>query len=766
LKLRRIDLAGFGCLRDFTADFAPGLNLVYGMNEAGKSTLQQAIGALLYGFFDNDRVRADETARHQRFRPWPVDGSAQTPTYRGTLEYELEDGRLFEVRRDFSTTDVPTQLIDMVTGSDVAPQFGLGRHGNAPFARKQLGMSRAVFQSCAFIAQGELLELTNSASPQEIGDAIAAMADSAGRDVSATAAVTRLDGLIRQIGRDSARTAELPRAREDLRLAQEELSAHDRMRGETSQKAAALEAAEQKLDDLRLEEARLEVLVASARSRTLSGRLDELAQAEAAVARGQAEIETLIEFSEFPAHRRDRVVALAERTKQFESEAGRCELAVQALRDTCDESARLEFEALRTSAGMLSEDAIAELQGIAYATPEPPAPRRSIFIRAFQALRAVLVRVVRFVLRRSPQPTTGDQVQPSPPTVTREEALAVLDRYHRYLTLRPGVEKLERAEAALQEATQQLTDSKSELESLLGDYETAADFLEGCRKRERYDVAAASVEQAGNQREALLQGRSRQELEVEREECGRHLSTILARHPILEGCQAAEPETRSAAELRRIRDERQQLEIETARLDEDLSIIWRDLRPRAEIEEDLGHLTVTVRDLERRRSAATLAREVIGEAMTTVYRDFAPAVSTFLCEGFEQITEGKYTRAHVDPSTLRVSLLLPETGQEISDPPVSRGTRALAYVLMRMGLAQHMSAVAEPVPLVLDDPFVDFDSCRLQLMLEFLAGVSGRMQVLLFSKDPAVLRWFEERAGDERNRVLMLSRRTANPATV
>jgi len=155
---------------------------------------------------------------------------------------------------------------------------------------------------------------------------------------------------------------------------------------------------------------------------------------------------------------------------------------------------------------------------------------------------------------------------------------------------------------------------------------------------------------------------------------------------------------------------------------------------------------------------------VIGEAMAAVYRDFAPAVSSFLSDGVERVTEGRYRRAHVDPSTLQVSLLLPETGQVITDPPVSRGTRALAYVLMRIGLAQHMSAVGEPVPLVLDDPFVDFDSKRVVLMLDFIAELSQRMQVLLFSKDPGVLRWFEAQAGGGRHSALMLSRESAVPS--
>jgi len=117
------------------------------------------------------------------------------------------------------------------------------------------------------------------------------------------------------------------------------------------------------------------------------------------------------------------------------------------------------------------------------------------------------------------------------------------------------------------------------------------------------------------------------------------------------------------------------------------------------------------------------------------------------------VTEGRYSRAHVDPSSLRVSLLVPETGQVITDPPVSHGTRTMVYVLMRVGLAQHMSAIGEPVPLVLDDPFVDLDSRRLPRMMRFLLDLSERMQVLFFTKEASIIRWFEENASGSEHRL-------------
>jgi uncharacterized protein YhaN len=161
-----------------------------------------------------------------------------------------------------------------------------------------------------------------------------------------------------------------------------------------------------------------------------------------------------------------------------------------------------------------------------------------------------------------------------------------------------------------------------------------------------------------------------------------------------------------------------------------------------------------------------MAREVISEAMVAVYRDFAPALNSFLSDGFEYITEGRYRRASVDPASLQVSLLVPETDQVIADPPVSRGTLTVAYVLMRMGLAQHMSNIAEPVPLVLDDPFVDLDDQRLARMLEFLFRLTERTQLFLFTKDAQVLRWFETGAAGPEHRLHRLTSLELSAAVV
>ena len=200
MRIQRIELDGFGRLERISQELAAGLHVFYGPNEAGKSTLQRAILALLYGFYETDRVRQSEKAIQERDEPW------SGAPYRGRLEYELADGRRFRVDRDFSNTDVATRVHDLSAGGrDVTDDYGRGRHGNLRLAIEHLGMPKAVFEACAFVSQDEVVNIQDRAD--DIGDTIIRLADSAGRDVSAQDALDRLDKIYREdVGSTRART--------------------------------------------------------------------------------------------------------------------------------------------------------------------------------------------------------------------------------------------------------------------------------------------------------------------------------------------------------------------------------------------------------------------------------------------------------------------------------------------------------------------------------------------------------------------------------
>ncbi|MCH8919656.1 MAG: AAA family ATPase [Chloroflexi bacterium] len=764
MRLRRIELAGFGCLQAFQTDLAPGLNLFHGLNEAGKSTLQQAVLALLYGFYDHDRARPDETARYERFRPWAG------PDYRGLLEYELNNGRRFQVRRDFTTTDIPTQLVDLTTGQDIAPQFGRGRHGNLPFARRHLGMSRAVFQSCAFISQGEIFEVSRGASPREIGDAIASLADSARRDVSATNAIQRLNNLIAKIGTDRARTADLPRARDHLRTAQRELQALDQARQTLADKAAEVDRLQSRLAELQSEIARTDVLLIRSQTVDLAGRLQDLRDADQALSRSQARQEELKPYATVPNHLRDEIQDLGGRRHTTASTLQRLQTELAEAGAAIDEETRRQYPTLQAEVGSLSPDQLQALERLAYT---PPAPSRRLpaallaGARAIgHALAALARRLIRLILRRQAAPAQ-EPASPPPPATTAAEAVLLLEKHRRFLTLRPALDNLARLQAEESRTAAALTAIDGQLQGLLTTTATPAHsdiqasiaaFLQACDLRQEYEAALAAEEQVAKRRRALLRGRSPQELEHQHQQLVRNLQRLLALHPNLEESESDQVLEELTHSLAALRQEQHSAELAAATLREEIRLTFGQHRPHPEIEEEIERWQREVSQLERARAAAQLAKDTIEEAVTEVYRDFAPHVNEFLSQGVDLVTQGHYNHAFVDPSTLQISLDVPEINRTIADPPVSHGTLALMYVLMRIGLAQHMSSIGEPVPLVLDDPFVDIDSQRLPRLLDFLARLSQErgIQILLFSKDDQILRWFEDSALEPQHRLYHL----------
>ncbi|SDE44430.1 ATP-binding protein [Desulfuromonas thiophila] len=96
MMLRQLELKDFGCFSERSLEFRRGLNLVHGANEAGKSTLLAAIGAILFGLRDS-----------QRYRSW---GRPQATPW-GRLCFEHDDGHL-RVERDFGRDTVVLAYCD------------------------------------------------------------------------------------------------------------------------------------------------------------------------------------------------------------------------------------------------------------------------------------------------------------------------------------------------------------------------------------------------------------------------------------------------------------------------------------------------------------------------------------------------------------------------------------------------------------------------------------------------------------------------------
>ena len=107
--LRSIELESFGRFRGLTVEFRRGLNLVIGPNEAGKSTIAEAVPAVLFG-----------TDRLERFKPWGRNVCSASLFFEGR-------GHTVEVKRNLLTDEV--ELVEKDDLYHVRSQFS----GKAPF---------------------------------------------------------------------------------------------------------------------------------------------------------------------------------------------------------------------------------------------------------------------------------------------------------------------------------------------------------------------------------------------------------------------------------------------------------------------------------------------------------------------------------------------------------------------------------------------------------------------------------------------------------
>lgn len=112
MKLLELHIDGFGKFHDRTISFHDNLNLLYGKNEAGKSTLHTFIRGMLFGI-ERGRGRAAKNDTYSKYEPWENSG-----TYEGWLRLE-KDGVVYRIERRFRKDNKSLKVINETTGYEV-----------------------------------------------------------------------------------------------------------------------------------------------------------------------------------------------------------------------------------------------------------------------------------------------------------------------------------------------------------------------------------------------------------------------------------------------------------------------------------------------------------------------------------------------------------------------------------------------------------------------------------------------------------------------
>lgn len=259
-----------------------------------------------------------------------------------------------------------------------------------------------------------------------------------------------------------------------------------------------------------------------------------------------------------------------------------------------------------------------------------------------------------------------------------------------------GLEDLTAAEALLaseQEHVGRIQRLEAQLEGLVG--REPADTLPPLR-----DAAALEVEQKTHALEALgpiaKEPRARERLEVE----VRDLEAALERARDDEANARARVEA-NTVDAEQVAGHSERL----ARWQEDLAALQR----RARVYER------TLREIEAAEQATMktatrfLERRMVGD--------------------LERVTAGRYRRVVVDDKSFDIRVHAPEKDEWVDVRSLSQGTLDLVYLAARLGLVRLVTGDRRP-PLILDDPFVTLDAERAARALELLREISRDFQVI------------------------------------
>ena len=691
MRVRRLSGRDFRRYRMFEIDMAPGLTVIRGPNEAGKTTIQRALELAL-------TRRATSTAGElEALRPWDAPPEARSVI---TVEFEQdeEDGQKVGVLEKTFAGSKGTVRLDYEGQSITDPTLA-----DQVMAELTGIPTEGFFRSTASVHHFELSDLSRD--------------DGALRD--------RLQASISGADRGTSR------ARRTLDRALHELNTRgDRNPGRLKVAETAVAQAGQAVEQGEIALAQLERdrdSLSTARERRTDaegslterrGTLEKARQAERLVAEREAATEKYGRY-------RQGVVVAAELHNLATTHPSPNPLAVL----------RPAVERLRTLDGRIRELRAALSGEIAVQFDVAPEPTWRPLSRISVALVVIgiLVAAVPVVLKALgiADPVLSIQAIGALIAVIglalAAVALWLRRSYHMQTQLRDV--EIDRRLRGRSEMEAELADCEARTEQQLTALNlpdlAAAEELLGREEAHVAQMDRLSAQLAGLVGDAppdrLPELRDTAALEIEQK-----TSALEALGPI-----AKEPRARERLEVE-VRDlegalERARDDEANARARVEANAV--DAEEVAGQAERLAAWQDQLATLQRRQRvlAATLA--AIDRAEQATMKSATRYLERHMVRDLAQATGGRYRRVRVDDKTLDIELYAPEKGDWVPVGSLSQGTVDLVYLIARLGLVRLVTGDRRP-PLVFDDPFVTLDDARAGNALRLLRSIATDFQVI------------------------------------
>lgn len=146
MKIKNIKINNYGTLKQKEINLENNINIIYGKNESGKSTLLNYLKNIFYGISKNKNGK--EISDYEKYLPWVGE------EFSGKIKYQLNNGNTFEIFRDFNKKNPIIFNQDL---RDVSSDFKIDKKDGNQYFYEQTGIDEKTYISTIMSLQQEVV---------------------------------------------------------------------------------------------------------------------------------------------------------------------------------------------------------------------------------------------------------------------------------------------------------------------------------------------------------------------------------------------------------------------------------------------------------------------------------------------------------------------------------------------------------------------------------------------------------------------------------
>lgn len=697
MLLKKIKLENFKKFKELEREFGQGINVVKGIqNEMGKSTLLQAIVTAL---FEDPKSTKKEL---ESYNTWGSSRKCKT-----VIEFEVKDGR-YILEKDFDARSMRLAAVDTSqewrTRSEIAEKL-----------QELLGTDSAtLFQSTSCIRQNQVTAIQSGS--KEIGAGLEGIVTSGSEQVVASQVIDKLDKQIGTLTKGMERATNSPgpiaSLTKQISSLQTELLQIKKEVAEAESKKLMLVRISEELAEKETKLAEDEILLEKNKRR------DQIEGTTSTLQKEHEKIDTFVHDIEAV----QKQIQAAE--SELQTVAGFADLhMVQEIKNFLR-----ELEIKRQS---INDDLPKRRNELAMAEEYFKRNRLLVALTSKTALIVgAIVSVAGFsgILFNIPSLPAG--IFGLVFLVGAMWGTSYLAQHRTRISDLQG--RIAQMENVLIEIGKQESDILSQV--------NCGSVAEFRHKEERYANVLAQKSNLQNQLVGKLGGRKFEQIEEEKRNAARKLA--VEREKLTDDLKSTKlsPEAyvRLEKQMNQLNTEKKRLEV--GKMGCELGIQNARFNPenQAQMEEKLASLANALRQEQKKARVYQLAKDLVSRAREETLGHAKDTLQAQIQKNFEIFTNGKYKRVNVIVSkeSIDFQIYSEEKSDWTSPGELSGGVTDELYLACRIALVHVLYGEIKP-PLILDDPFANFDQPRLARTLEFLKQLSQEYQIIIFSLNNA-----------------------------